>query len=171
MAAVNKDKKKPKNAKSGRPKRVTVGAYDWLMQFGESLKSKSGVPVPCGDCNACCRAGYAVRTDDGKLYLPQSDGSCSELKCGQCSVYKDRPRTCEYYDCRTHLFSRINPGKPAITEAIKGWHVDKITERDQAVLKIIKTVADVLVDSERSPEDVAVQSCLIAYERICKLAE
>ena len=152
--------------KARRPKRVTVGAYDWLMQFGKSLKSNSGISVPCGDCNACCRAGYAVRTNDGKLYLPQSDGSCSELKSGLCSVYKDRPRTCVYYDCRTHYFSGINPDKLAISDAIKDWHIIKPSERDKAVLRIIKAIADTLTDSGRSPEDVAVQSCLIAYERI-----
>jgi hypothetical protein len=146
--------------------RVTDGAYDWLMQFGKSLKLNSGVSVPCGNCNACCRAGYAVRTDDGKLYLPQSNGSCSELKCGLCSVYADRPRTCVYYDCRTHFFSGVNADKPAINEAVKGWHVGKPTERDQAVLGIIKAVAGTLTVSEMSPEDVAVKSCLIAYEHI-----
>ena len=150
----------------GQPERITDGAYDWLIEFGESLKSNTGVSVPCGDCNACCRAGYAVRTNDGTLYLPQSDGSCSELKCGLCSVYENRPRTCVYYDCRTHFFSGVDPDKSTISEAVKGWRVDKPTERDQAVLGIIKTVATALTDSNRSPEDVAVQSCLIAYERI-----
>jgi hypothetical protein len=154
------------SSKAERLGRTTDGAYHWLMQFGKSLKSNSGVSVPCGDCNACCRAGYTIRTNDGKLYLPQSDGSCSELKCGLCSIYKDRPRTCVYYDCRTHFFSGINPDNSIIIEAIKGWHVSKPTERDQAVLRIIKAVAGDLTNSLRSPEDVAVQSCLIAYERI-----
>jgi len=152
--------------KADQSERITDGAYDWLMKFGKSLKSNSGVSVPCGDCNACCRAGYAVRTNDGKLYLPQSDGSCSKLKCGLCSVYEDRPKTCVYYDCRTHFFSGVNPDKSVITEAIKGWRVDKPTERDQAVLGIIKAIAVKLTDGERSPEDIAIQSCLIAYERI-----
>ena len=159
-------KKKLRKIKTSRSKRVTEGAYEWLMQFGKSLNSKSGVSVPCGDCNACCRAGYAVRTNNGELYLPQSDGSCSKLKCGLCSVYEDRPGTCVYYDCRTHFFSGVNPDKSVITEAVKNWRVDKPTERDQAVLDIIKAVAAMLADSERSPEDVAIQSCLIAYDRI-----
>ena len=159
-------KKKFIKTKTIRPERVTDGAYDWLMQFGKSLKTNSGVSVPCGDCNACCRAGYAVRTNDGKLYLPQSDGSCSKLKCGLCSIYEDRPRTCVYYDCRTHFFTGIDAGKPAISEAVRDWCVAKPTERDQVVLGIIKTIADALTDNKRAPEDVAIQSCLIAYERI-----
>jgi hypothetical protein len=154
------------NTQAEQPKRVTIGAYDWLMQFGKSFKLNSGVSVPCGDCNACCRAGYAVRTNDGKLYLPQADGSCSKLKCGLCSVYEDRPQTCVYYDCRTHFFSGVNPEQSAISAAVKGWRVGKPTERDQAAQGIIKAVADTLKDSERSPDDIAIQSCLIAYERI-----
>ena len=159
-------KKKTRKNKVEQIERITDGAYDWLMQFGKSLKLNSGISVPCGECNACCRAGYAVRTDDGALYLPQSDGNCSKLKCGLCSVYDDRPRTCVYYDCRTHFFSGVNPDSSVITEAVQNWRVNKPTERDQAVINIIKAVAKVLTDGEKSPEDVAIQSCLIAYERI-----
>ena len=171
MALVMKDKKKLIYTRAEQPVRITTGAYDWLMQFGKSLKSNIGVSVPCGACNACCRAGYAVRTNDGKLYLPQSDGSCLKLKYGHCSIYEDRPRTCVYYDCRTHFFSGVNPDQPVISEAIKGWRVNRVTERDKVVLRIIKAVVDELTRSKRSAEDIAVQSCLVAYERICAFRE
>jgi len=148
---------------SGRP---TIGAYDWLIQFGLSLKEKSGVSVPCEDCNACCRAGYAVRTNDGKLYLPKSDGSCSELQNGKCSVYACRPRTCQYYDCRTHLFSGVDPEKPVISKALKKWQIPRQSEKDKAVVRIIQAAAATLSEDALLPEDIAVQSCLLAYERI-----
>ena len=156
------------DAPKGYSKRNTVGAFAWLTQFVESLRSNNGVSVPCGECNACCRAGYAVRTSDGGLLLPQPDGSCSELQCGKCSIYSDRPQTCRYYDCRTHLFSGVDPENPAISEALKGWRVPTITPEDAAVVAIIRTIATAISDGGGQSEYVAVQACILAYDYVHK---
>lgn len=166
MVKPTKTNQQKSNTKIKPSTRITVGAYDWLMTFGLGLKDNTGGSVPCGDCDACCRAGYAIRTNDGKLYLPRKDGTCPKLQCGLCSVYEDRPRTCKYYDCRTHFFSGIDSSKTSINTALKQWRVTTSTERDKAVIDVIKTVAEALADCNKSPEDIAVQSCLIAYERI-----
>ncbi len=162
-----KNPQRPANSK--QPTRVTAGAYEWLMQFGKNLETNAGVSVPCGDCNACCRAGYAVRTNDGNLYLPKPDGSCSELHCGRCSVYDHRPRTCQYYDCRTHFFSGIDPEKPSISATLKDWRPRTSSDQDRAVIAIIEAVANALTDQKLAPEDIAVQACLIAYRRIVEI--
>ena len=152
----------------GHSKRNTIGASDWLTQFVEALRSNDGVSVPCGECNACCRAGYAVRTGDGRMLLSRPDGSCSELQCGKCSIYSDRPRTCQYYDCRTYLFSGVDPGNSTISNAIKGWTVSSFTSEDAAVIATIRTIAAAISEKSGPTEYVAVQACILAYDLVHK---
>ena len=156
------------DAPEGNTKRDTVGAFAWLTQFVESLRSGDVVSVPCGECNACCSAFDAVRTSDGGMLLSGPDGSCSELRCGKCSIYSDRPPTCRYYDCRTHLFSGVDPVNPTISDALKGWRVPTYTPEDAAVVAIIRTIAAVISNGGQPPEIVAVQACILAYDRIHK---
>lgn len=146
--------------------RNTVGALDWLTQFVQGLKSNEGISVPCGDCNACCQAFDAVRTDEGKILMSLPDGSCSMLQSGKCSIYSDRPRTCQYYDCRTHYFSGVDPRNPKISRAIKSWKVISPTPEDAAVVSIIQTIAAAISKKSTRQEFVAVHACILAYELI-----
>ena len=148
--------------------RNTVGAYSWLTQFVQSLRSNEGVFVPCGECNACCRAFDAVRTNDGKFLMSLTDGRCSMLQSEKCSIYSDRPRTCQYYDCRTHFFSGVDPGNPIISHAIKGWRVTSSTPEDVAVVSIIKTIAAAISKGGTQQEYIAVHACILAYDLIHK---
>lgn len=102
----------------------------WLHEYlrAQTQAEPSG-DVPCGDCNACCKASYFIpihsaeretlavipaarltraraandnaNTNEPQWALDQSRaGQCPMLIDDACSIYAQRPRTCRRYDCR-----------------------------------------------------------------------
>jgi len=117
----------------------------------------SGVDVPCGDCNACCRSSYFIhiRPDETQTIaninrkllfaapgLPKGNlvmgydqhGHCPMLIADKCSVYAHRPHTCRAYDCRIFTATGISAGdddnKIQVNQRIQRWQFSYPEKRD-----------------------------------------
>jgi uncharacterized protein len=114
--------------------------------------------VPCGECNACCKASYFIHIDsreretialipaarltraandnEPKWALDQScGGQCPMLIDDACSIYAQRPRTCRRYDCRVFFATGVGVGsgeRAAVNERVWRWRFDYPTELDEA---------------------------------------
>jgi Fe-S-cluster containining protein len=95
----------------------------WMRRMRLAMQNETGMDVPCGTCNACCRAFYFIhirsteketlRHIPKKILFPaphsaQGDvllgytkpGRCPMLIDNNCTIYAHRPITCRTYDCR-----------------------------------------------------------------------
>lgn len=119
----------------------------WLASMTRALEAGTASAVPCGECDACCRAGYFihVRPDETRTLaaVPESllfpapgrpvghrvlgfdgEGRCPMLADGACTVYGARPATCRSYDCRVFAATGIaepGPAKAAVTARARRW--------------------------------------------------
>jgi Fe-S-cluster containining protein len=131
----------------------------WLGAFRASLEGGADADVPCDGCTACCRSGklIAVGPDEkdalahipadclrpmpgepGRLILEHgSDGTCSQLIEGRCTVYAHRPQACRAYDCRIFPAAGLRPDSALIAERAGQWQFtyasDAAHERHDAV--------------------------------------
>ena len=120
---------------------------EWLETMTAALAGRGASNVPCGDCNACCRASYfiALTPEDtpararlpaalifpapgasaGHDLIPYDDqGACPMLTAGQCAIYADRPFTCRQYDCRVFAATGLaEPGeaKREVMDRARRW--------------------------------------------------
>lgn len=51
---------------------------------------------PCGDCSACCE-GHLIGNAWGNRF--GAGKKCIFLVQRECAIYKDRPKTCQKYQC------------------------------------------------------------------------
>ena len=93
------------------------GFSHWLRRIRAAQRDGSAMDVPCGDCNACCRASQfiSIAPDETSTleHIPASllfpapglpggyvllgydeNGHCPMLVEGECSIYEHRPLTC-----------------------------------------------------------------------------
>ena len=131
----------------------------WLHDYvhAQTDAEPSG-DVPCGDCNACCRASYFITIDDAECetiaqvpafrltrstrasepmwVLDQScAGRCPMLIDGACSIYSQRPRTCRRFDCRVFAAAAVGTGtgpRAALNERVWQWRFDYPNDIDAA---------------------------------------
>ncbi|MEM8766252.1 MAG: YkgJ family cysteine cluster protein [Pseudomonadota bacterium] len=127
---------------------------DWLAAMGESLEGRRASAVPCDDCNACCRAAYfiAIRPEDeaarrripaelifpapaapaGHGVLPHTEaGACPMFTAAGCSIYQDRPFTCQQYDCRVFAATETadsDPRRAGVMDRVRRWRFDFASE-------------------------------------------
>ena len=119
---------------------------DWLEAFDRALRDGTGMDVPCGHCNACCRSAQFVhveadetpalaRIPDALLFpAPGSPGTmvmgfdeagrCPMLERGVCSIYEHRPKACRVYDCRVFAATGLDPaeeGRHAVAARSRRW--------------------------------------------------
>jgi len=135
---------------------VSGGEFSrWLHDYlrAQTAAEPTG-DVPCGDCNACCKASYfipirseeretialipasrltrAANDNEPKWALDQSyGGSCPMLVDDACSIYAQRPRTCRRYDCRVFFATGVGPGsgpRTAVNERVWRWRFDYPSE-------------------------------------------
>jgi len=114
--------------------------------------------VPCGECNACCKASYfipihseeretialipvarltrAANTNEPQWALDQScGGQCPMLINDACSIYAQRPRTCRRYDCRVFVATGVGVGsgpRAPVNERVWRWRFDYPSALDVA---------------------------------------
>jgi len=114
--------------------------------------------VPCGECNACCKASYFIQIDSteketlalipaARLSRAANDnaqawtldqscgGQCPMLVDGACSIYTQRPRACRRYDCRVFVATGVGLGtgaRAAVNERVWQWRFDYPSELDEA---------------------------------------
>lgn len=131
---------------------LPAGAFArWLEQYlrAQAQAEPTG-EVPCGECNACCRASYYIgiaeeeretieriprvhltvstRSQERHWALEQScGGSCPMLVDDACSIYEHRPRTCRRFDCRVFAAASLTPGsgpRAAVNQQVWRWRFD-----------------------------------------------
>jgi len=143
--------------------------------FGHWLKltlAAESADVPCGECNACCRASYFIHITDheretrehvprelifpapgsgGKQWLMGFDetGSCPMLKQNSCSIYPYRPQTCRDFDCRVFAAAGISASQPGEGDAkaevdhqVLRWRFSYKNNSDRRKHEAIKNAAD-----------------------------
>jgi uncharacterized protein len=141
----------------------------WLQRTRASLLDDSGADVPCGECNACCRASYFIHVAPGEteararipaeLLFPapappeghfllgyDERGCCPMLKGGHCSVYEHRPQTCRVYDCRVFAAAGMDADRESITHQSRRWKFRYPTRDDRRQHAAVKAAARFLKD-------------------------
>lgn len=133
----------------------------WLQEYlrAQTQADPNG-DVPCGECNACCKASYFIPIDSAEretLALipaahltrtrPANDnepqwaldqscaGQCPMLIDDACSIYEQRPRACRRYDCRVFAATGVGLGtgpRAAVNDQVWQWRFDYPTELDLA---------------------------------------
>jgi Fe-S-cluster containining protein len=134
------------------------GFSNWLKATRSALTEQSGIDVPCGECNACCRSSYFIHFQPGETEtlshipsellfaapgLPKGNvlmgyddsGCCPMLADDTCSIYEHRPVTCRTYDCRVFPATGIDVNekdKTLVSQQARRWKFDYPTEQDRA---------------------------------------
>ncbi len=142
--------------------------------FGRWLKltrAAEAADVPCGECNACCRASYfihiAEHEEKTRKHVPQTlifpapgsggkqwvmgfddTGRCPMLKQNSCSIYPHRPQTCRDYDCRVFAAAGISArqsgegdAKAEVDEQVRRWRFSYRNSADKRKHEAVKAAA------------------------------
>ena len=151
----------------------SAGKYSaWLRATRSALLNNSGVDVPCGTCNACCRSALFIHIQPGEketracipaaLLFPapglgeghmvlgyDEQGHCPLLENESCSIYDQRPQTCRTYDCRIFPATDIkltDQGKSAILEQTQRWKFTTDTSHDREKQTAVQQAAVFIQD-------------------------
>lgn len=156
-------------AKQKRSATVAGGQFSrWLRDYLRAqTQAEPSAQVPCGDCNACCKASYFIpihsderetiahipaarltrspRASEPQWALDQSCGDrCSMLVDGACSIYGQRPRACRRFDCRVFAAAAVSLGsgpRAAVNERVWQWRFDYPSELDAACQSAVLAAA------------------------------
>lgn len=136
----------------------------WLREARRAHKHGTDVAVPCGDCRACCTSSLFVHVAPDEtgtlaripveLLFPAPDmpeghkvmgydphGHCPMFRDGDCSIYKDRPRTCREFDCRVFAAAGVEAARPAIAERARRWSFAYADQRGRALHDAVRAAA------------------------------
>jgi len=126
----------------------------WLRRTRIAHVDDTGVDVPCGECDACCRSSYFIHIGpaetqtlaripeelqfaapgllEGNVVLGYDEkGRCPMLCDDGCSIYEQRPLTCRTYDCRVYAAAGIAADRASITQRARRWEFSYPTEDDR----------------------------------------
>lgn len=161
---------------------IAAGDFGHWLQQTQSGKSAD---VPCGECNACCRASYFIHVGDQEkdalskipkdLIFPapggverlwvmgfNESGECPMLHSESCSIYANRPQTCRDYDCRLFAAADIcasSPGekkqKAEVDQQIKLWRFSYANPKDKVKHDAVKAAAKFLNKHHRDLDHLA----------------
>lgn len=147
------------------PRHFHAGGFSsWLGRTRRMLAKQNGTKVPCGKCNACCRASYFIhiRPEESRTlahipkkllfptpFLPKGNlllgydknGHCPMLVEGKCSIYAFRPLACRNYDCRIFHATDIAPdddGNGLINKRVVRWKFTYPTTDDRIRHQAVK---------------------------------
>lgn len=142
----------------------------WLQDALDTFFSGQGASVPCGDCKACCRAGYFIPVRDqecstiaaiparllvrspgapghgGSLISTTRRGNCALLINGACSIYRQRPQACRDYDCRIFAAAGLESGHGEIDRQVAQWRFDYNGEESKQVHAAVRAAARFVVE-------------------------
>lgn len=143
----------------------------WLQDTVGAFSYGQGVSVPCGDCKACCRAGYFIPVHrqecstraviparllvtppahhgDGGYQLISTTrrGYCALLRNGACSIYRERPQACRDYDCRLFAASGLPSGHGEIDRQIARWRFHYDSEEGLRAHAAIRSAARFVIE-------------------------
>ncbi|XOV83989.1 MAG: YkgJ family cysteine cluster protein [bacterium] len=162
----------------------TIAAGDfghWL----QSTRAAQPAGVPCGECNACCRAGYFIHISEhehrtlqkvpqalifpapgsaGRQWVMGYDetGACPMLRQNSCTVYPDRPQTCRDYDCRIFAAAGISARQPGeggarkeVDAQVRRWRFSYSNSRDRRRHDAVKAAAHYLTQNQQQLAELA----------------
>lgn len=157
-------------------------AYRNRLRDYEAHQKAEDAEVPCGDCNVCCRSGYAIGwspTDDPSLrwevsadgyrVLEDNEGACVYLQEGTCTVYDRRPLVCRSYDCRlVAMCGAQTRNNPALNAAINAWDKRRFlkTYDDRVALAFIRQELVARIGGSEGVEQECGDAVLVAAERM-----
>ncbi len=143
----------------------------WLQDTVDAFSTGRGASVPCGDCKACCRAGYFIPVhrqewstratiparllvtppahsgEQGyQLISTTRRGHCALLREGACSIYRERPQTCRDYDCRLFAASGLPSGHGEIDQQIARWRFHYGNEESLRAHAAIRATARFVIE-------------------------
>lgn len=147
----------------------------WL----EQTNAAETADVPCGDCNACCRASYFIHVNPSDQQalgvIPQAllfpapgqdrnqqvmgfneAGACPMLVNAHCAIYQHRPGTCRDYDCRIFAATGIRAGdqeKQDVNAQVNRWQFEYPTAADHAAQAAVMAAVRFLHDHEQHFSD------------------
>lgn len=157
------------------PRDQPAGAFSsWLRLTRRAQQLPTlGAEVPCGACNACCRASYFIHIKPEetqtleripkRLLFPapglprgnvlmgyNENGECPVWIDKRCSIYEHRPQTCRDYDCRVFPATGIalddDPARALIAERVRTWKFDYPGEVDRKEHAAVQAAARFLQD-------------------------
>lgn len=142
----------------------------WLEVAAPAIAQNKISDVPCGDCNACCRASYFIHVapedTQALAVIPKEllftapgappgfqlmgfseQGHCPMLQDGRCSIYASRPRACRSYDCRVFAATDIPAGgseKADVNSQVLRWQFSYADTQSQLAHAATKKIAQLL---------------------------
>lgn len=152
---------------------IPAGEFgEWLQAVQPAVSNDLESDVPCGECNACCRASYFIHVtpqdvdaiaaipaellfsapgapDGYQLMGFNEQGQCPMLLEGRCSIYADRPSACRTYDCRVFAAADIEAGgseKVDVNERVLRWQFSYADTQAQLAQAAVTKVAQLVVD-------------------------
>lgn len=152
---------------------IPAGEFsEWLQAVQPAVSNDLESDVPCGECNACCRASYFIHVTpqdvDAIAAIPaellftapgapagfqlmgfNEQGQCPMLIEGRCSIYADRPSACRTYDCRVFAAADIEAGgaeKTDVNARVLRWQFSYADTQAQLAHAAVTKVAQVVTD-------------------------
>lgn len=152
---------------------IPAGEFgEWLQAVQPAVSNDLESDVPCGDCNACCRASYFIHVTpqdvDAIAAIPaellfsapgapagyqlmgfNEQGQCPMLIEGRCSIYANRPSACRTYDCRVFAAADIDAGgaeKADVNERVLRWQFSYADTQAQLAHAAVSKVAQLVQD-------------------------
>jgi Fe-S-cluster containining protein len=152
---------------------ISAGEFsEWLQTAQPAVTHNLASDVPCGQCNACCRASYFIHVAPqdvaAKAVIPSEllfaapgappghqimgfdeQGQCPMLKNDQCSIYAARPSTCRSYDCRVFAAADIAAGgaeKADVNARVLRWQFSHADIQARLAHAAVQKVAQVVKD-------------------------
>lgn len=143
---------------------------DWLQGTLSAFFTGQGAEVPCGDCRACCRAGYFIPVRHHEwstlaaiprrllvsppvsageveyLIATTRRGACALLDEGACSIYRQRPQACRDYDCRVFAAAGIESGQDLVDRQIRRWRFRHDREESRLAHAAVRAAARFVIE-------------------------
>lgn len=150
---------------------LPAGEFSWWLRSTLNAQTgDEGADVPCGGCNACCKASYFIhirpdetealaRIPEALLFpapgLPKGHvlmgydehGHCPMLVDNACSIYEQRPVTCRRFDCRIFPAAGISAheaDKALVANRARRWKFSYPTEADRDQHSAVRAASEFL---------------------------
>jgi hypothetical protein len=160
---------------------IPAGSFsDWLGDMQAAIDGHGEMDVPCGECNACCRAAYFIQVEadetqalaaippsllfpapgdsSGKKVMGFSEqGHCPMLGNDLCTIYDVRPRTCRVFDCRVFAATDIFPDeaeKAAVSARARRWVFSHASDTSRTHAKALQAAGRFLRNESKRLADV-----------------
>lgn len=156
---------------------IEVQLSQWIKDFTEG--QQTGIPVPCGECQACCKNlnaqlyTHELKLDykkkfsrnERKYHLKHKpNGDCYYLATAGCTIHHRVPQVCRVFDCRIMgYFKILDPQHDGINAASKRWiFVIDRPDIHQFCKKHFEVAVNLLPVRSGDPVDIAAKNAILA---------